>query len=69
MNTNGAFLLKVSDKVRTDILKNVAENYGITQLQAFVEVTDPAAEHLLDYLTGPTRIATSALMQMNGFKK
>ena len=49
-----------------EILANIAKHYGITAEQAYAEVTDADAEHLLDYTTGSTRAATSALMQRHG---
>lgn len=45
------------------ILDNVAGHYGITRMEALTEVTHDEAEHLLDYVTGPARAATSVLMQ------
>jgi hypothetical protein len=53
---------------KAEILGNIAANYGITSEEAFAEVTDAEAEHLLDYVTGPARLATSALMQRHGLK-
>ena len=60
---NKAFLNATHPKVKTRILDAIAEHYGITAEAAFSEVTNPAAEHLLDYLTDPVRLATSVLMQ------
>jgi hypothetical protein len=45
------------------ILKNIADHYGISMEQAYREITDEDAEHLLDYVTGPTRYAVQALMK------
>jgi len=60
---NGAFLAATDAKTRTEILGNIAKQYGISQNEAFEEVTDSEAEHLLDYVTGPTRSAVSVLMK------
>ena len=57
------FLAVIDAATKAAILANIAKHYGITSEQAFAEVTDADAEHLLDYVTGPTRSATSALMQ------
>ena len=60
---NKTFLGVTDAKTRNEILGNIAAHYGITQAEAMEEVTDPEAEHLLDYLTGPVRTATSLLMK------
>ena len=65
--TNGRhteiFLNLVCQEVRMRILFNVADRYGITLAEAYLEITDPEAESLLDYVTGSERAATSALMR------
>jgi len=53
-------------KTKSDVLKAIAKHYGISPEQAFDEVTDDEAEHLLDYLTGAVRTATSLLMKRHG---
>ena len=58
----------IDAKSRAAILGNIAAHYGITAEAALDEVTDDAAEHLLDYVTGPARSATSALMQRHGLR-
>ncbi len=60
---NQAFFAATDAKTKAEILANIAKHYGISQQEAFEEVTDAEAEHLLDYVTGPTRAATSILMQ------
>ena len=57
------FLGVIDAKTRKEVLGNIATHYGITPAEALEEVTDPEAEHLLDYLTGPVRTATSLLMK------
>jgi hypothetical protein len=68
--TNGQrtekFLGLADSKIRESVLANIAKNYGITLDAAMLEITDPDAEHLLDYVTGPERAATSAFMQIHG---
>jgi uncharacterized phage-associated protein len=58
-----AFLSATDANTRAAILVNIANNYGITSAEAYAEVTDEEAEHLLDYVTGPERAATSLLMK------
>ena len=60
---NRSFLQSIHAKVKARILDEIASHYGITPAQAFDEVTDAEAEHLLDYLTGSVRTATSLLMK------
>lgn len=62
-----AFLAKLDRPTKNEILGNIAKHYNISQAEAHEEVTDPEAEHLLDYVTGPQRAATSVLMQRHGF--
>ena len=57
------FLNMIAPEVRARILENIADHYGIDEDEAFEEVTDPAAERLLDYVTGPVREATAVLMK------
>ena len=61
------FLSQISDSAKNEILDNIAKHYKISRREAFEEVTDDAAEHLLDYVTGPARAATSVLMQKHHF--
>ena len=68
MTKTAAFLATVDAKSKTAILENIAKHYGITVDEAYEEVTDPDAEHLLDYVTGAGRSATSILMQKHGFR-
>lgn len=68
MTNTAAFLAAVDTKTKNMILENIAKHYGITTTEAYEEVTDTEAEHLLDYVTGPERMATGALMQKHGFR-
>ena len=61
------FLAKLDRPTKNEILGNIAKHYNISQAEAHEEVTDEDAEHLLDYVTGSTRTATSALMKKHGF--
>lgn len=60
------FLAATDAKTKAEVLRNIAMRYGISEEEAFAEVTHEAAEHLLDYLTGPARAAAHALMQRHG---
>jgi len=61
--TTARFFAATDAATRAAVLGNIANHYGITQAEALAEVTDDEAEHLLDYVTGPTRAAVSVLMQ------
>jgi len=63
---NALFLSVIDDKEKTLILEAIATHYGITPQEAYAEVTDPEAEHLLDYMVEPQRSAASVLMQRHG---
>lgn len=67
-DTNLAFLTLIDARTKASILDAIAKHYGISSSEAFEEVTDPGAEHLLDYLTGSVRTATSVLMQRHGLR-
>jgi hypothetical protein len=58
-----SFFAKIEAATKNEILSAIAAHYGITKEEALAEVTDPEAEHLLDYLTGNIRTATSLLMR------
>lgn len=64
--TTAAFLGVIDSKTRAAILSNIAQHYGITSAEAYVEVTSCEAEPLLDYVTGPERAATSLLLRRHG---
>ena len=57
------FFAATDSKTKAEVLRNIATHYGISAQEAFEEVTDNEAEHLLDYVTGPTRTAVSLLMR------
>ncbi len=58
-----AFFKQIPEATKTAILENIAAHYGITEAEAYEEVTDEDAENLLDYVTGSERTATSLLMK------
>lgn len=60
---NKRFLDLINSKTRNMILENIANHYGISKKEAYIEVTTIDAEHLLDYVTGPLRSATSILIR------
>jgi len=66
-NLNAQFLAAIDGDTRAEILESIAAHYGITSEQAFAEVTDDQAEHLLDFMIEPLRSATSVIMQRRGF--
>lgn len=68
VNRNQQFLSVVGSDTRSSILKAIADHYNITPSEAYDEVTDVNAEHLLDYLEEPARSATSVLMQRHGLR-
>lgn len=63
---NSLFLKVTDTKTKNSILDAIANHYGIERQEAFAEVTDAEAEHLLEYLTGSVRTATSLLMKRHG---
>lgn len=67
-NRNAQFLAVISSDTKATILESIARHYGITAEQAFAEVADDQAEHLLDYMVEPQRTATSVLMQRHGMR-
>ena len=58
-----AFLALVDPLTKTFILEAVASHYKSTIETAYQEVTHSEAEHLLDYLTEPTRSTVFILMK------
>ena len=65
--TNAKFLSSIDERTREGILRNIAGHYQISTDAALAAVTDPQAEHLLEYLTGSVRGATHVLMKREGF--
>ncbi|ELQ8318380.1 hypothetical protein PSOLE_37360 [Pseudomonas oleovorans subsp. oleovorans] len=65
-NRNAQFLSVIDDKAKALILESIAAHYAITPQEAYTEVTDAEAEHLLDYMVEPQRSAASVLMQRHG---
>jgi hypothetical protein len=63
MSINSLFLSAIDSETKNAILENVANHYGISKFEALEEITDEESEHLLDYLTGSIRTATSLLMK------
>ena len=66
-NVTSKFLSVISVKAKNLILDNIANHYGISREEAFEEVVDDEAEHLLDYVTGVERNATLVLMKKYGY--
>ena len=68
MNITARFLNAIDPRTKDAILNSIASHYGISQADAYEEVTDDEAEHLLDYLVEPMRSATSVIMQACGVR-
>ena len=68
MNITTRFLNSIDPRTKDAILNSIANHYGISQADAYEEVTDDEAEHLLDYLVEPVRSATSVIMQACGVR-
>jgi hypothetical protein len=68
MNQAAKFFQVIDQVTRDEILTAIAAHYGVSSEEAFSEVTDSQAEPLLEYMVGPQRAATSALMQRHGFR-
>ncbi len=60
---NTKFLEATDAATKAAILSNIATHYGTTSAEAYAEITDEEAEHLLDYVTGPERASVSVLMR------
>lgn len=68
-NSNAQFLAVIDSQAKDVILESIAKHYGITPDEAFAEVVDAEAEHLLDYMQEPQRSAALVLMQRHGMWK
>ena len=66
MKKTTMFLETISKTAKNLILDNIANHYGISRDEAFEEVVDDEAEHLLEYVTGVERNATLILMKKYG---
>ncbi|MFJ7311493.1 hypothetical protein ACIQVE_01755 [Pseudomonas sp. NPDC098747] len=66
-NRNVQFLSMIDSRTKAVILESSSAHYGITPQEAYAEVTDAQAEHLLDYMIEPP--ATSALMRRHGIHR
>jgi hypothetical protein len=63
---NALFLSRLDAESKDEILRSIADHYGITPQAAYDEVCQTDAEHLLDYMIEPLRGATYVLMQAHG---
>lgn len=64
--TTKKFLEVVDESTRNAILSAIADHYRIRKQDALTIIVGVDAEHLLDYLTGAVRLATSTLMKRHG---
>ena len=67
-NNNVKFLAVIDSEAKAVILDSIAKHYGISAKDAYDEVSDESAEHLLDYMVEPQRSAASVLMQAHGLR-
>ncbi|RYY74597.1 MAG: hypothetical protein EOO52_13615 [Gammaproteobacteria bacterium] len=65
---NAEFLNAIDPESRHRIVALIANHYGISVPEILTEVTDVAAEDILDYMAGNDRLATSLLKQRHGLK-
>lgn len=65
---NAQFLSVITAQAKSEILQSIAAHYGISQDEAYQEVTGAEAEHILDYMVGSERSAASVLMQRCGLR-
>ncbi len=63
---NYSFIRSADVQTRDAIFAAIGSHYGISRSEVQDEVTGADAEHLLDYLTGSVRTATSLLMRRAG---
>ena len=61
-NNNATFLAAIGNEAKAVILDSIAQHYGISTQQAYEEVSNEYAEHLLAYMVEPHRTFASALM-------
>ncbi|MNJ62600.1 hypothetical protein D3C77_584470 [compost metagenome] len=67
-NQNKQFLSVIEEQAKDLILDSIAAHYVISRQEAYEEVVDEAAEHLLEYMIEPHRSAASVLMQSHGMR-
>ncbi len=67
-NRNAQFLAVISSDTKAAILESIAVHHEMTTDQAYDDVVDVQAEHLLDYMVEPLRTATSLLMLRHGMR-
>jgi hypothetical protein len=56
MNNNAKFLASIDAATKGEILASIAKHYGISAAEAYTEVADDSAEHLLDYMVEPQQL-------------
>ena len=61
-SNNATFLAAIGDEAKAVILEGIANHYDISPQQAYEEVSNEYAEHLLAYMVEPHRTFASALM-------
>lgn len=65
--SNARFLSVIDVETKEEIIRHIANHYRVAKNIIFEEVTNPAAESLLDYMIEPQRGSTYMLMQKHGY--
>ena len=68
-SNNATFLAAIGNEAKAVILDGIAKHYGISTQQAYEEVSDEYAEHLLDYMVEPHRTFAFSLMLSLGLPR
>lgn len=55
-------LNSIDSQIKSEILSNISDHYGITEDEAFEEITDEEAHNILEYITGGLRAKLKAIM-------
>jgi hypothetical protein len=66
---NTLFFDKVGSITAAGILMCIARHYEISSDDAYLAVTGPESEHLLEYMVGPDRSLCASLMAAHGLVK
>lgn len=67
-SNNATFLAAIGNEAKAVILDGIAKHYGISTQQAYEEVSNEYAEHLLAYMVEPHRTFASSLMKLCGLR-
>lgn len=67
-SNNATFLAAIGDEAKAVILEGITNHYDISPQQAYEEVSNEYAEHLLAYMVEPHRIFAFSLMLSLGLR-